>query len=123
MNPNQAKAFGNEIGLARALLRAKRLDEAFAHLERAHVLGQQSVVPHVQSHWLMLRVAVHRREATAFLGQAARIVLGALGSALGSVPTGNTGGTNISMFKRLPIAPELLEIIEGHAPTTSEVVR
>jgi uncharacterized protein DUF3703 len=124
MNPNQAKAFGTEIALARALMRQKRHDEAFAHLERAHVLGQQSVVPHVRSHWLMLRVAVHRREPAALLGQAARIVLGALGSALGSVPTGNTGGTNISMFKRLPIEPELLEIIEGHAPTTSsEVIR
>jgi hypothetical protein len=26
---------------------------------------------------------------------------------------GNTGGTDISMFKRLPIAPELQKIIDG----------
>src|SRR5437588_10388697 len=68
---------------------------------------------------LMLTIAVHRREPAAILGQAARIVLGALGSIVGSVPTGNTGGTNIRMFKHLPIASELLKIMEGHRPTNS----
>jgi hypothetical protein len=113
MNPRQDEAFETEIASARALMRQGEHDRAFVHLERAHVLGQQHALPHVRSHWLMLRVAVHRREPAAMLGQAARIVLGAVGSLVGSVPTGNTGGTNISMFKRLPIAPELLEIMEG----------
>jgi hypothetical protein len=113
MNPVQSKAFEKEIMSARALMRRKKHDEAFVHLERAHVLGQESTVPHVLSHWLMLTIAVRRREPAAILGQAVRIVLGALGSIVGSVPTGNTGGTNISMFKRLPIEPELLKIIEG----------
>ena len=112
MNPKQDKAFEKEIKLARALMRQNEHDQAFVHLERAHVLGQQHPLPHVLSHWLMLRVAVHRREPAAMLGQAARIVLGAVGSLVGSVPTGNTGGTNISMFKRLPIEPELLKIME-----------
>jgi len=112
MNPRQDEAFEQEITAARALMRRGEHEQAFIHLERAHVLGQQDAVPHVLSHWLMLRVAVHRREPAAMLGQAARIVLGAVGSLVGSVPTGNTGGTNISMFKRLPIEPELLEIIE-----------
>ena len=112
MNPRQGEAFEKEIASARALMRQDRYDRALAHLERAHVLGQQHVVPHVLSHWLMLRVAVHRRDPASVLGQAARIVLGAVGSLVGSVPTGNTGGTNISMFKRLPIEPELLEILE-----------
>jgi uncharacterized protein DUF3703 len=112
MNIGQDKAFEKEIATARALMRQNKHDQAFLHLERAHVLGQQHAVPHVRSHWLMLRVAVHRREPVAVLGQAARIVLGAVGSLVGSVPTGNTGGTNISMFKRLPIDPELLKIME-----------
>ena len=112
MNPKQDKAFEKEIKLARALMRQNEHDQAFVHLERAHVLGQQHPLPHVLSHWLMLRVAVRRREPAAMLGQAARIVLGAVGSLVGSVPTGNTGGTNISMFKRLPIEPELLKIME-----------
>jgi hypothetical protein len=74
------------------LLRERRHDEAFAHLERAHVLGQACVGPHVIAHWLMLVVALRRREPLAAAGQIMRILLGALGSALGSVPTGNTGG-------------------------------
>lgn len=44
------------------------------------------------------------------------IVLGALGSAVGSVATGNTGGPEVSIFKRMPIAPELLSIMQGSAP-------
>jgi len=112
MNPRQVEAFETEIASARALMRQNEHDQAFVHLERAHVLGQQHAVPHVLSHWLMLRVAFHRREPAAMLGQAARIVLGAVGSLVGSVPTGNTGGTNISMFQRLPIEPALLELIE-----------
>jgi hypothetical protein len=112
MNPRQDEAFEKEIASARALMRRDEHDQALLHLERAHVLGQRHVVPHVRSHWLMLRVAVHRREPAAMLGQAARIALGAVGSLVGSVPTGNTGGTNISMFARLPIDAELLELME-----------
>lgn len=113
MNPKQSKAFEKEITSARALMRHNEHARAFVHLERAHVLGQQHAIPHVLSHWLMLKVAVHRREPAAILGQAARIVLGAVGSVIGSVPNGNTGGTNISMFKRLPIEPELLKIMDS----------
>jgi hypothetical protein len=119
MNPVQSNAFEKEITAARALMREKENEEAFVHLERAHVLGQQNAVPHVLSHWLMLRVAVQRREPAAIFGQAARIVLGAVGSVLGFVPTGNTGGTNISMFKRLPIDADLLKIMEDNRPGRS----
>ena len=52
----------------------------------------------------------------AAFGQIARIVLGILGSAVGVVPVGNTGGTDISMFKRMPIEPELQNIIDGIPP-------
>lgn len=52
----------------------------------------------------------------ASFGQIARIVLGMLGSIVGVVPIGNTGGTNISMFKRLPVEPELQSIIDGIPP-------
>ena len=93
------------------MLRERRHDEAFARLERAHVLGQARVRPHVIAHWLMLVVALRRREPLAAAGQIMRILLGALGSALGSVPTGNTGGSNVSMFRRMPIDPELARIM------------
>ena len=113
MNAHQRAALHDELRTARALLRARRHDEAFAHLERAHVLGQDVVRPHVTAHWLMLIVALRRREPLAAGGQIIRILLGALGSAVGSVPTGNTGGSNVSMFRRMPIAPDLARIMRG----------
>lgn len=105
------KRFSSEIAQARRLLQMGNVDEAFEHLERAHVLGQRYIVPHIQSHWLMLRIGLSRRSVAEVAGQAVRIVLGALGSAINVVPTGNTGGTNISMFKRLPIDPELEKVL------------
>lgn len=112
------KRFRSEMAEAQRLLKGGSLDEAFAHLERAHVLGQRYIVPHVQTHWLMLRIGVSRRSIAEVMGQAARIVLGAFGSAIGVVPTGNTGGTNISMFRRLPIDPEIENVlVEKRNPT------
>jgi hypothetical protein len=105
------KRFSTEVAEAQRLLKRGSLNEAFAHLERAHVLGQRYIVPHVRTHWLMLRIGVSRRSVAEVMGQAARIVLGALGSAIGVVPTGNTGGTNISMFRRLPIDPEIENVL------------
>lgn len=113
MNPVQRAAFDNEITLARELIAGGELEASFRHLERAHVIGQTFVVPHATTHWLMLLVELRRRRVTAALGQIARVVLGIIGSAAGVVPTGNTGGTDISMFKRMPIEPELQNIIDG----------
>lgn len=115
-NPVQTTAFNSEIAEAKRLIAGGELDAGFAHLERAHVIGQRYVIPHVISHVLMLRVELRRRRPGAVLGQMVRIVLGALGSAVGVVPTGNTGGTDISMFKRLPIGTSLQSIIDGRAP-------
>ena len=116
MNPVQSIAFDNEIALAKELIARGQFEAGFAHIERAHVIGQAFVVPHARSHWLMLKVEFRRRRPVAAAGQIVRIVLGLLGSAIGVVPVGNTGGTNVSMFKRMPITPELQNIIDGGAP-------
>ena len=116
MNPVQRIAFDHEIALAKELIAKGELDASFSHLERAHVIGQAFVLPHATSHWLMLRVEFRRKRIMAALGQTVRIVLGMLGSAVGVVPVGNTGGTDISMFKRMPIDPELQNIIDGVSP-------
>lgn len=119
MNPILRTAFEQQLATARDLLRRGEYQQSVVHLERAHVLGQAHVVPHTRSHWLMLLVELRRRRPAAIVGQALRLVLGALGSAIGVVPVGNTGGTDISMFKRLPIPPELQRIIDGKASADS----
>ncbi|SMP52160.1 DUF3703 domain-containing protein [Noviherbaspirillum suwonense] len=112
MAPLLKAAFEREMAKARRLYQEGRLDQAFSHLETAHVLVQRHVVPHVRSHWLMLKIGLRRRSVPEVFGQVVRIVLGGIGSAVGIVPVGNTGGTNISMFKRLPIAADIAHIAD-----------
>lgn len=115
MNPVQQAAFAHEMAAAKSALQAGQAETAQAHLERAHVIGQSHPGPHALTHWWMLKIEWQRRHPTAVAGQAIRMVFGALGSAIGAVPIGNTGGSNISMFKRLPVDPELQAIIDGKA--------
>lgn len=82
-------------------------DVAFSHLERAHVLGQASTVEHVRAHWHMLLWSIRQRNVRECLGQLLRIVGAAMSTAAGLVPQGNTGGSNVSPFKSMPLPPEL----------------
>lgn len=116
MNPIRRIAFENEIASAKASIARGELDSGFAHLERAHILGQYFVLPHARSHWLMLKLEFLRRRPIAAFGQVVRIFLGILGSAVGVVPVGNTGGSNVNMFKHMPIEPELQNLIDGGLP-------
>jgi hypothetical protein len=85
---------------------------AFEHLERAHILGQQSTVQHVRVHWAMFRWALRHNVAGEALGQAWRIVGAALKTWLW-VPTGNMGGANISGFRPMPVPADLQRLIDG----------
>ena len=97
-----------------AELRAAVLDppNEFAHLERAHVLGQASTREHVRVHWRMLRWAWRHRDAREFAGQLLRIVGAATKTFIGLVPAGNTGGANVSAIRPMPLDPELAAIID-----------
>ena len=85
---------------------------AFTHLENAHVLGQASTRLHVKVHVQMLLWAVKQSNIVEFFGQLFRIAGAATKTAFGLVPTGNTGGTNVSPFKVMPIKPELDRILK-----------
>jgi hypothetical protein len=85
---------------------------AFSHLERAHILGQASTVEHVRVHWHMFLWSIRQRNVRECLGQLLRIVGAAISTAVGLVPRGNTGGTNVNPFKSMPIPPELAALIE-----------
>ncbi len=113
MNKIHAKALSDEIARAKALMQAGRYGDAMPHLERAHVLGQRFVGAHVVVHGLMFRVAVAQRRPRAAFGQLVRVALGALGSAIGVVPVGNTGGSDVDMFLEMPIPADLAAVMEG----------
>ena len=121
MHQIQQQAFDQAIAEARLAMAQQQWPNALELLKRAHVLGQLAVWPHAYTHWLMLVVEWRRRRFVAVLGQLIRMLLGVIGSAIGKVPTGNTGDSDISMFVSLPIDPELQQIINGH--TAASTVR
>lgn len=96
----------SEIQLSQIHFENKDYERAFQHLENAHVLGQESTWWHVKVHVLMFKWAFNRKDIKEMLGQVVRIVGAATKTAIGLVPIGNTGGTNISPFKPLPLKPD-----------------
>jgi hypothetical protein len=85
----------------------------FAHLERAHVLSQADTLQHVRVHAAMLVWGIRQRSVREVIGQVVRIVGAATKTFIGLVPHGNTGGTNVSAFRRMPIAPDLQRLIDA----------
>ena len=112
MNTQRRQGFDREIALGREFIAAGDLERAFRHRarprHRTDFRRRTCNGPFAHVH------AGNPSQASCCrVGQAVRLVLGVIGSAIGVVPIGNTGGTDISMFKRLPIAPDLQTIIDG----------
>lgn len=103
---NIAPVVKEEIQLSQVANSKGENDRAFNHLENAHVLGQESTYWHVKVHFLMFVWSIRNRNAKEFFGQILRIVGALTKTAIGLVPIGNTGGSNISPFKKLPLKPE-----------------
>ncbi|RTQ45103.1 DUF3703 domain-containing protein [Hymenobacter gummosus] len=104
-----------ELRAARAATARRDWRVAFAHLERAHVLGQRWAWPHTQVHLLMLAHGWRTRNARELVGQLPRVVFGFLGSLVGRVPTGNTGGTNMPAEQKMAIPADLQALLDGAA--------
>lgn len=96
-----------ELAVAREAETGGDYGTAFRHLERAHVLGQNSTVQHVRVHIRMLLWGMRRHDGKEVIGQLVRVVGAAAKTWLGLVPSGNTGGANISALKSLPIPDDL----------------
>lgn len=97
----------SELSAARRAEAAGEPQLAFQHLERAHVLGQAATLHHVRVHLRMLAWGWRRRSAREIFGQITRVIGAATKTALGWVPTGNTGGANVSPFRPMPVPPDL----------------
>lgn len=86
---------------------------AFAHLERAHVLGQAATGLHVQVHWRMFLWAARQRKPAEVAGQLGRLVAAVVVTGIGWLPHGNTGGADVSAFRRMPIPEDLQNLIDA----------
>ena len=110
MNADQKKAFDGEICQAKLHIKKQNYDQAFMHLERAHIIGQLSVIAHTLSHVYMLKVGILKKDAREIFGQILRLPLGVIGSAVGIVPTGNSGGSNVSPFQKMDIPEDIQQL-------------
>lgn len=106
-------AVEKELHAARLAERLQHEAAAFRYLERAHVLGQASTRLHTQVHWLMFRWALRQRDGREAAGQLLRMAAALTKTALGALPHGNTGGADVSAFRRMPIAPDLQRLLDA----------
>ena len=105
------RAYAHELQLSEAATTAGALEVAFAHLERAHILGQRWLWPHWQTHWRMLGIARRRGDGREIVGQCLRLAATPVGWLLGWVPIGNTGGADVSAMRPLPLPTDLAPLL------------
>ncbi len=123
MHPQLRAAFEQELLAAQAAYRRQEWRDAFRQLERAHILGQHHAIAHTRTHIWFLKVGWQRRDVWEIIGQSFRIVGGFLGSLVGKVPVGNTGGADVSAFAEMPIPEDLREILIKDETSWQGIVR
>lgn len=102
----QKQEFYRQLTLAKKTLKSKRFQVSFYHLENAHIIGQKHVYRHTLSHYWMLVYGIKTNSNKEIIGQFFRIITSLLFTLIW-VPIGNTGGSNISPIKPIPVRKEL----------------
>ena len=108
------KLIARELADYRAARTGNDPAKAWIALERAHILSQPYLVPHLANHWEMLKFSTAERDVKEIAGQIARLALAPLGSLTGRIPVGNTGRSDVSAFKSLPIPEDLRDDLARH---------
>jgi Protein of unknown function (DUF3703) len=88
-------------------MQAGNLQQAWLHLERAHILGQRYPITHNKVHFKMLQFGIKIKSKKEILGQIPRLFFGGIKSFVGSVPIGNPGGSNVPPLKSFLISNDL----------------
>lgn len=96
-------------------LKAGKADHAWHHLERAHIVAQGFLGPHLYSHWRMLRLAIQTDDWAEAAGQLTRLALAPLGNLTGRLPIGNTGRSDVSAFAHMDIPADLQAILKSQS--------
>ncbi|HMS83507.1 MAG TPA: DUF3703 domain-containing protein [Nitrospira sp.] len=114
MHPELRRAYDAEMMAAAMHYDSGKFQEAFSHLERAHILGQSFSIAHARTHWWMLKVGLKKGDIVEIAGQIPRI-LGALFFSRIWVPIGNTGRARVPPFKPMPIPHELQVLLDRYS--------
>jgi len=106
-------AWAKELGAAQDAKQQHDFPNEWSHLQRAHVLSQPMAGPHLKTHVAMLRRAFRKRDGHEVAGQLLRLLVAAPGSWTGRYPVGNTGGSDVSAFREMPVPDDLAALLEG----------
>jgi hypothetical protein len=101
------QAWSDERDAAGAARRRGDCAGEWKHLERAHILSQPMVVPHLRTHAAMLSAGLRRHDGREVVGQLLRLVVAGPGSLTGRYPVGNTGGADVSALAPMSIPEDL----------------
>lgn len=101
------------IARYKAYCRKNQYGKAFKELENAHVLGQASTLHHTVVHGIMLSHGIKTGHWKEVAGQVLRIIGALTKTPLGLLPKGNTGGSDISPFKPMPLNATNQRILSG----------
>ena len=104
-------AFEHEMNLGKEMYACADYPQCYVHFERAHILGQRHFIPHVKSHYWMLKVGRRQGDVRETLGQAVRMVMSVF-SLINTVPLGNTGRARINPLKAMPIPDDLIKYFD-----------
>ncbi|WP_158838179.1 DUF3703 domain-containing protein [Polaribacter sp. L3A8] len=99
-------AFYHQLKSGRKALKKNSFKIAFYHFENAHILGQNHIIRYTVCHYWMFLFGIKNRNLKEIIGQALRIIASLLFTYIW-IPKGNTGGSNISAIKKMPIRKEL----------------
>lgn len=113
MPPDTRAAMDAELVRGRSRIASA---DRWAALERAHILSQPWVRPHLRVHVSMLRLALHQRDAREAVGQVVRLAVAGPGSAVGRYPVGNTGRSNVGLTEVMSIPDDLRPLLPEAAP-------
>ncbi len=102
--------FRAELEAYRNKLALNNLQEAWRHLERAHVIGQAYPWEHSYVHFKMLQFGIRIKSPREIIGQLPRLLVGGVKSFVGVIPVGNTGGANVPPLRSMPIKDDIQEI-------------
>lgn len=105
--------YESELSNAKVAFQNNELAISWNHLERAHILAQPYPIEHTAVHLQMLLFGIKIKDTKEVIGQIPRLLVGGVKSFVGTIPTGNTGGTNVPPLKVMEIPNDLKEIINN----------
>ena len=114
--PNKLIPFyQKELEIFKDNLQQDNLQNAWCHLERAHIIAQKYPCEHTSVHWKMLQFGIKIKSSKEVIGQIPRLLVGGVKSFVGHIPVGNTGGANVPPLKTMEIPEDIQEILKLNA--------